>query len=122
MESLLAQVEAWFVNLIDKRIDDRGGLFTREAVEEIVGESQLFKQHADDLTTYMIEEVIDNCLADKILNNFDISDFDSEITDIASGIAQDTLSELDISEYTSDIESIVDDRISAAQYTVSVST
>ena len=122
MESLLAQVEAWFVNLIDKRIDDRGGLFTREAVEEIVGESQLFKQHADDLTTYMIEEVIDNCLADKILNNFDISDFDSEITDIASGIAQDTLSELDILEYASDIESIVDERISAAQYTVSVAT
>ena len=25
MESLLAQVEAWFVNLIDKRIDDRAG-------------------------------------------------------------------------------------------------
>ena len=120
MESLLAQVEAWFVNLIDKRIDDRGGLFTREAVEEIVGESQLFQQHADDLTTYMIEEVIDNCLADKILNNFDISDFDSEIEDIAEGVARNIVSELDISEYHEEIQSLIDDRIFSTSFNISV--
>ena len=118
MESLLAQVEAWFVSLIDKRIDDRGGLYTREAVEKIVVE--LDEQHANDLTTSMIEEVIDNCIADKIISNFDISDYDSEITDIAVDAVTERDDNFDISDHEDAITALVVDAISATSFTISV--
>jgi hypothetical protein len=160
MESLLAQIEVWLINLIDKQVEpviekrisasfeDETSYITRyinalidhkiksshtttleaEFVNAIVDEK--FDKNNKQFDGYMgshefeadVEEVIDNCIADKISFSFDISNYDSEITDIASSIAQDTLSELDISVYALDIESIVDERISAAHYAVSVTT
>jgi len=57
MESLLAQIEAWLITLIDKRIDGR--------VEETV----------TDLINEKIEEI-------NFDDDFDISEYESEITDM----------------------------------------
>tara|TARA_R100001244_G_scaffold34428_1_gene31863 strand:- start:418 stop:639 length:222 start_codon:yes stop_codon:yes gene_type:complete len=65
MENLLAQIEAWLITLIDKRIDGR--------IEETV--------------TDLIDEKL--CDAYNIQDDFDISEYESEIiqmctTEIAS--------------------------------------
>ena len=59
MESLLAQIEAWLITLIDKRIDGR--------VEETV----------TDLINERIEEI-------NFEDDFDISEYESEITQMCT--------------------------------------
>ena len=139
MESLLAQVEAWLITLIDKQVEpliekrisasfeDETSYITRY-INALIDTK--IDNNSKQLDGYMgthefetdVEEIIDNCIADKIRNNFDISDFDSEIEDIAEGVARNAISDLDISEYHEEIESLVDDRIFSTSFTISVST
>jgi len=136
MESLLAQVEAWLINLIDNQVEpiiekrisasfeDETSYITRY-INALIDTK--IDNNSKQLDGYMgshefetdVEEIIDNCIADKISTSFNILDFDSEITDIAVEAAIDNFN---ISEYASDIETIVDNRISAAHYTVFVET
>jgi len=94
MESLLTQVEEWLVVLIDRRIADRLDIYHTETVTDLFEERE----------------------------SFDISEYTSEIEDIAEGVARNIVSELDISEYHDEIESLVDDRIFSTSFTISVST
>ena len=68
---------------------------------------------------YLELKQMDTLIARRSKHN---GDFDSEIEDIAEGVARNAISDLDISEYHDEIESLVDDRIFSTSFTISVST
>lgn len=95
MESLLTQVEEWLITLIDRRIDGR--------IEETV--------------TDLIDEKLEES---SFQDDFDISEYTSEIEGVAEMVARNIVSELDISEYHEEIESLIDDRIFSTSFSISV--
>lgn len=142
MESLFAQVEAWLINLINKQVEP---IIEKQISASFEDETSYITRYINGLIDTKIEyhlesnveEIIDNCIVDKISYNFDISDYSDEITDIVDTfnvdisnysseimeiVTSNIYSELDIGEFKEAIESMVDDRISEAQYTVSVET
>ena len=96
MESLLTQVEEWLITLIDRRIDGR--------IEETV--------------TDLIDEKLEES---SFQDDFDISEYTSEIEGVAEMVARNIVSELDISEYHEEIQSLIDDRIFSTSFDISVS-
>jgi len=147
MESLFAQVEAWLINLINKQvepiIEKQISASFETGLPYNLDETSYITRYINGLIDTKIghhlessvETIIDSCIADKISYNFDISDYADEITDIVDTfnvdisnysseimeiVTSNIHSELDIGEFKEAIESMADDRISAAKYNVSV--